>query len=257
MTGRVSGRTAIVTGAARGIGRAIADRLAAEGAAVVLADRDAETLASTAAELDAAHGGGVERVDCDVTSPDDAERLAARAVERFGAADILINNAGISHHATFTEISHDDWREVLDVNLTGAFNCAAAVVPRMIDAGHGRIVNVSSMAGRNVSYHGAASYTASKWGLIGLTKHAAWDLGEHGITVNALCPGPTLTAMTTADTTEADRARTAEKTPTGRWASPEDQASAALYLASDEASHVNGTVLEVDGGMWLGPRHEV
>jgi len=256
MSGRVDGETAIVTGAAQGIGEAIARRLGAEGAAVVIADRQAGKAEDVAVDLRES-GVETEAVDCDVTDRKDTERLADRARERFGGVDVLVNNAGIGSADSFEELEPDAWDLVLDVNLTGPYNCSRAVVPGMIERGHGRIVNISSMAGRNISYHGAANYTASKWGLVGLTKHMAWDLGEHGITVNAVCPGATETSLTREGTTEAERAATTEKIPLGRWADPADQAEAVLYFAADSGAFTTGTVLEVDGGQQLAQRHEI
>ncbi|MFT4881898.1 MAG: NAD(P)-dependent dehydrogenase (short-subunit alcohol dehydrogenase family) [Natronomonas sp.] len=256
MSGRVDGETAVITGAAQGIGKAIARRLGAEGAAVVIADRQAEKAAGVAEDL-RAEGAEAEAVDCDVTDREDTVQMVDRAAERFGGVDILVNNAGIGSAGSVEDIDPDAWDLVLDVNLTGPYNCCRAVVPGMIERGHGRIVNISSMAGRNISYHGAANYTASKWGLVGLTKHMAWDLGEHGITVNAVCPGATETELTREGTTEAERAETTEKVPLGRWADPEDQAEAVLYFAADSGEFTTGTVLEVDGGQQLAQRHEI
>lgn len=251
MSSRLSGETAIVTGAARGIGQAIAEKLGAAGATVVLADRD-DSVETTAAELTDSNAEA-EAVICDVTERAETAALAEQTADVHGGIDILVNNAGVGSSGSFTELSPAEWDRVIGVNLTGVFNCSHAVVPKMTDSGGGRIVNISSMAGRNISYHGAANYTASKWGVIGFTKHLAWDLGEHGIRVNAVCPGATRTSMTE----EADRAETAEKIPVGRWARPADQADAVTYLVSDDASYLTGTVIEVDGGKQLSVRHEV
>lgn len=257
MADRLAGRTAIVTGAAQGIGRAIAARLSGEGANVVIADVQADAAAETAAELAADATGDVVSVECDVASMEVVRSMVETTEERFGGVDVLVNNAGVSSHGTFPDdVDPSEWHRVVDVNLNGTYNCCYAAVPSMIEAGYGRIVNVSSMAGRRISYHAAANYTASKWAIVGLTKHLAWDLGEYGITVNALCPGVVETPL--AEHQSADeRAATAEKVPLGRWSSPEEQAAAVAFLASEDGSYVTGTALEVDGGMWLGPRHEV
>lgn len=248
--------TVIVTGAARGIGRGIAEKLGGAGASVVIADVDETEMHETASEL-REEGMTVEAVACDVASKTDAERLAERTADRFGGIDALVNNAGIGSRGSFEKLDHETWQQVLDVNLTGVFNCSKAVVPEMIDGGGGSIVNISSMAGRNISYHGAANYTASKWGVIGLTKHMAWDLGEYDIRVTAVCPGSTVTPLTESKTTPEERASTTEKIPLDRWASPEDHAAAVAYLVSDASSYVTGTVLEVDGGKQLSVRNEI
>jgi len=245
----LDGETAIVTGAAQGIGRGIAERLGAAGANVVLADVQGEKVADVADEL-AGDGVTAEAVECDVTDLGDTDRLARRARERFDAVEMLVNNAGVGTGGSFTELEPEEWAHVLSVNLTGAFNCSYSVVPGMVEHGSGRVVNVSSMAGRNTSYHGAANYTASKWGVIGLTKHMARDLAP-AVRVNALCPGATLTPLIRSATTEAGRERTAEGIPLERWSTPEDQAEAVFYLLSGMSSYVTGTVLEVDGGSQL------
>lgn len=249
-------KTVIITGAARGIGRGIAEKLGEAGATVVIADIKETEMRETASEL-REEGVTVETVSCDVTSKADAERLAQRTVDQFGGIDALVNNAGIGSRASFEELDHETWQQVLDVNLTGVFNCSKAVVPEMIEGDGGSIVNISSMAGRNISYHGAANYTASKWGVIGLTKHMAWDLGEHDVRVTAVCPGSTLTPLTESKTTSEERASTTEKIAMDRWASPEDHAVAVAYLISDASSYVTGTVLEVDGGKQLSVRNEI
>ncbi|MFC6941472.1 SDR family NAD(P)-dependent oxidoreductase [Salinirubellus sp. GCM10025818] len=260
MPGRLADETAIVTGAAQGIGYAIAERFAEEGARIVVADVQADAAEEAARTL-----GGIEAcpdtlaVECDVTSREDTRRLAARVVEVFDGVNVLVNNAGISVHGEFLDLDPEDWDRVIDVNLTGVYNCSAAVVPEMLDGDEagGAVVNVSSMAGRGISYHAAANYTASKWGVIGLTKHMAWDLGEHGVRVTAVCPGSTLTPLTEGATEPEERAATSRKIPLDRWADPGDIADGALYLASEEADYVTGTVLEIDGGKQLGVRNEI
>lgn len=256
MGSRVDGKTAIVTGAAQGIGRRIAERLGNEGAEIVVADVDESAASDTVEEFRSA-GITAETVQCDVSSMDDAENLVDRTLERFGGIDILVNNAGISVGDRFQDIAADEWQQVIDVNLTGVFNCSVQAAPVMADQGDGRIVNISSIAGQNISYEGPANYTASKWGVIGLTKHMAWDLAEYGIRVNALCPGGTLTPLIEELTTPEDREETRRKIPLDRWAKPDDHADATLFLVSDEAEYITGTTLTVDGGLSLSVRHEV
>ena len=224
----LSGETAIVTGAAQGFGAAIAARLGEAGANVILADIQVEKGQNTADDV-AADGVETLFVECDVTDRDSAEALVEAAQDRFGSVEILVNNAGGSGGETFQEIDGDAWQFGLDLNLTGPFNCSKAVMPGMLEHGNGRIVNISSMAGRNVTVNGNPSYTASKWGLIGLTKHAARDLGPE-IRVNALCPGGS------------------PRGPMGRFVEADDVADGVLYLASDLSEFVDGTVLEVEGG---------
>lgn len=246
----LDGETAIVTGAAQGIGRAVAERLGAAGANVVLADVQGEKVAEVAENLREADVRS-EPVECDVTDLSDTERLAARARERFDTVEMLVNNAGVLTKGPFTDMTPKDWARVVDVNLTGTFNCSHSVVPEMVKQGEGRIVNVSSMAGRNISYQNAANYTASKWGVIGLTKHMARDLAPD-IRVNTVCPGATLTPLARSTLTPEEREAAAADIPLERWADPEDQAEGVHYLLSPASSYVTGTVLEIDGGAQVG-----
>jgi 3-oxoacyl-[acyl-carrier protein] reductase len=242
---------AVVTGGAQGIGRATADRLGEAGASLSLVDVDDAPLERAADELRDADIP-VEAIHCDVSSFGAVERMVGRTRDRFGSIDVLVNNAGVVGSGSVAEMAVEEWKRVLDVNLTGQFHCLRSVAPEMIDAGGGRIVNVSSMAGRDVSHHGGANYTASKWGVIGLTKHAALDLGPHGVRVNAVCPGVTRTplvdARNGADRLDAFR----DGIPLGRLATPEDQADAIAYLLSDRSTFITGSVVEVDGGGSLG-----
>lgn len=255
MSDSLEAKTAIVTGAAQGIGYAIAETLGQAGANVVVADVNGDGTEDAAAAL-TDEGIDAIGVDCDVTDRDDTAAMVQTTVDEFGGVDVLVNNAGIATREPFMELDPAQWDDIIDVNLTGVFNCAYAAAPALADGG-GSIVNISSMAGRNISYHAAAPYTASKWGLIGFTKHLAWDLADHDVRVNAVCPGSTLTPLIEEQTEEADRAETTEKIPLDRWAEPEDQAEGVLYLVSDAADYVTGTVLEIDGGKQLGVRHEI
>ena len=256
MGSRVAGKTAFVTGAANGIGRSIAERLGEEGAAIAIADVDTEAAEETAAAF-ADEGIEAEAIECDVSDRESVREAVDRTLDAFGSLDVLVNNAGISVGERFEDITPEEWQQVMDVNLTGIYNCSAEAVPVMAEQGDGRILNISSIAGLNLSYAGPASYTASKWGVIGLTKHMAWDLSEYGIRVNALCPGGTLTPLIRELTTEEEREATCRKIPLDRMADPRDHADAALFLVSDEASYVTGTTLTVDGGLSLSVRQEV
>ncbi len=251
-----SDQTAIVTGSAQGIGRSIAKHLGEAGANIVIADIDADNATTTAEDL-ASEGISVEPIQCDVTDIDDAIALAEQTRDHFGSIDILVNNAGIGSTGSILEFDPGEWDDVIAVNLTGAYHCAYAVAPQMVDQKAGRIINIASIAGLNISYTGSANYTASKWGLIGLTKQLAWDLGPHGITVNAICPGPTLTDLSQDMFDDDAIEHTAEKIPLGRWADPADQAKAVRLLASEDAAYITGQALAVDGGILLGVRQEI
>jgi len=226
-----SGETAVVTGSAQGFGRAIAKRLSEFGANVVLADVQAEKARGVAAEIED-DGGTAAVVDCEVTDRASVARMAERTRNRFGTIEILVNNAGGSSGDSFADLDPAEWDAGVALNLTGPYNCAHAVCPGMLEHGNGRVINISSMAGRNVTLNGNPSYTSSKWGVIGLSKHMARDLAP-AVRVNALCPGG------------------GPNSPMGRAGTPADVANGVLFLASDLAEFVNGTVLEVDGGSHL------
>lgn len=242
----LDGDTAIVTGSAQGIGRAIAERLGEDGANVVLADVQEEKATDVAEALDE-DGVVAEAIECDVTDPTSTEALAEHVRERFGSIEILVNNAGGGGGGSFTDLDAEEWQRVVNLNLSGAYNCSSAVVPGMVEHGDGRIVNISSMAGRNVSFNGNANYTAAKWGVLGLTKHMARDLGPD-VRVNAVCPGGTLTPLLKENMPEDVREEVAERVPLGRWGRPEDQANGVAFLASEQSAYMTGTLLEVDGG---------
>jgi NAD(P)-dependent dehydrogenase (short-subunit alcohol dehydrogenase family) len=236
---RYTNKVCVVTGGASGIGAAAARGFAAEGAKVFLLDFDEKLLQETAAQIPGARGIAV-----DVSSKASIER----AFKQLDAVHVLVNSAGVIGKVTLQNMTEDEWDRVLDVNLKGTALCTQAAIAPMRKQGGGAVVNVSSMAGKRVSYAGAINYTASKTGVIGFTSHAAFELGAYKIRVNAVCPGPTMTGMTKKSTPERIAA-TAARIPLGRWVSAEDVANAILFLASDEAAMCTGTALDVDGGI--------
>lgn len=241
---RFEGKLALVTGAASGIGAACASAFAAEGARVALFDRDAGGVASMAASLSLASAFVVDVADKRSVNSGFEQLLAS-----FGALDILVNNAGVESTRTIESMPEEDWDRVLDVNLKGAMLCTQAAVPVLRARGGGAIVNIASIAGKRISYHGGASYTASKGGLLALTRHAAFELAIDRIRVNAVCPGPTLTPMIRRNSDDESIRRTLKMVPLGRWVMPEDIAQSVLFLASNGAAMCTGTSLDVDGGV--------
>ena len=245
--GRVDGRVAVVTGASRGIGRAIARGLAAEGAVVVAAARG-DHAAAVAGEIQAA-GGRAEVATLDVTDAASIDALVAATLERHGRVDVLVNNAGIARDQLALRLKRADWDDVLATNLTAAFACAQAVLKPMIKQRAGRIINITSVVGQ-AGNAGQVNYAASKAGLIGFTKALALEVASRNITVNAVAPGLIETDMIRALPAET-QATWAEKIPLKRLGTPEDVAAAVVFLASDEAAYITGQVLAVNGGMYM------
>jgi 3-oxoacyl-[acyl-carrier protein] reductase len=242
----LSGRVAIVTGASRGIGRAVARTLASAGASVVAAARG-ENAAEVVNEITAA-GGKAIAVSLDVTDEASIAAAVARASSEFGKVDILINNAGITRDTLMLRMKRDDWDAVIATNLTGAFSCTQAVLKGMIKQRYGRIVTISSVVGQSGNA-GQANYAASKAGLIGFSKALAREVASRNITVNVVAPGLIDTDMTRA-ITEAAQTDWAASIPLGRLGTPDDIAAAVCFLASDAASYITGHVLAVNGGMY-------
>jgi 3-oxoacyl-[acyl-carrier protein] reductase len=244
---RLEGRVALVTGASRGIGRAVALRLAAEGAAVAVAYGASEAAAREVAAAAGEHGVATALLGADLGDVAASSGLVARAVEALGKVDILVNNAGLTRDGLAVRMSDSDWSEVLAVDLTAAFTLCRAAMRGMLRARWGRIVNISSVAGV-VGNPGQANYSAAKAGLIGLTKALAKEVGGRGITVNAVAPGFVETDMT-AGLSAALIERALSVVPAGRLGTADEVAAAVAFLAAPEAAYVNGHVLHVDGGL--------
>ena len=239
-------KVALVTGASRGIGRAISLALSAAGAAVALISRTKDMLAEVQAEI-TSRGGRAEVYPCDIQDAVKvAETVKAVALE-MGGLHILVNNAGVTRDSLIMRMSPADWAAPLNTNLTGAFNCLKAVTRPMMKQRWGRIINITSVVGVTGNA-GQANYAASKAGLIGLTKSAAKELASRGITVNAVAPGYITTDMT-AGLTEEIKLKMTESIPLGRLGTPDDIAPAVVFLASEEAGYISGQTLLVDGGM--------
>jgi NAD(P)-dependent dehydrogenase (short-subunit alcohol dehydrogenase family) len=256
---KLENRIALITGGGRGIGRAIASAFAAEGARVVLAARTGQQVEDAAAEI------GPEEVAlpvvCDVSDVASVQLMFARVSVRFGRGpDILVNNAGIAESAPLTKTDDDLWQRHLGINLTGTFNCMRAGVPAMIEQGWGRVINIASIAGKTGAPY-IAAYSASKHGVLGLTRSIAMEVAAKGITVNAICPGYVDTDMTTraVENVTSKTGRSAEQalevlkkmSPQNRLVTVEEVAAVALLLASEEGRGINGQAINVDGGSLL------
>jgi len=235
---RLDGRVAIVTGAARGLGRAMARALSDAGASVVVTSRELAAAQAAATELPSAHA-----LEVDVRQPESVAAMVTAAVEAFGGLDILINNAGMTHRGSLAQLTDDQWDDVIDTNLKGAWMCCRAALPIMQAAGWGRVINISSMFSQ-VGLPNRSPYIASKGGLAALTRALAVEVAGDGINVNAICPGPFQTEM--ADSSA--RANMLAAIPLGRWGDPAELGPAAVFLASDASSFVTGTTLTIDGG---------
>ncbi|MFQ6158043.1 SDR family NAD(P)-dependent oxidoreductase [Sinorhizobium meliloti] len=246
---RLDGRRAVVTGAARGIGRAIAERLALAGAHVVIADRDETEGKIAVAAIEAAGGKGAF-VSLDVTDPVAVAQAADSIYQMHGSVDVLVNNAGIVRNAPAAEMSLDDWKSVIDIDLGGVFHCAQAFGKRMVAAGRGSMVNISSICGEVTVYpQPQVSYNAAKAGVNLLTKSLAVEWAKSGVRVNAVAPGYVATELTLRGRSNPEWFDTwVRMTPMGRLGEPREIANAVLFLAADASSYITGTVLTIDGG---------
>ena len=242
-------RVAIVTGAAQGIGRAIAETLAAAGVAVAVVDLDAARGQETA-EAIIKNGGRAISLKANVADWTEVKAMADQVMKELGRIDILVNNAGITRDALLLRMKEEDWNLVLDVNLKGTFLCTKAALPQFLKAGGGAVVNIASVVGV-LGNAGQANYAASKAAVIGFTKAAAREYASRGVTVNAVAPGFIETAMTQGLAGEA-RAALLKQIPLGRLGTPQDVADAVRFLVSPEARYITGHVLHVNGGMFMG-----
>jgi 3-oxoacyl-[acyl-carrier protein] reductase len=243
----MKGRVAIVTGGARGIGRAIAEKLASLGANVLIADMLLELAEKSASEITQMTQNKVGAVSVNVTDGKSVADMLDHALNEFGKVDILVNNAGITRDTLILRMEEADWDAVLNVNLKGAFNCSKAVIRSMMKQHYGRIVNISSVSGQ-MGQAGQTNYSASKAGLIGFTKALAREVASRQITVNAVAPGYIPTSLTN-DLSDELKQYMLRLTPVGRMGKPEEIAAAVAFLASEEAAYITGQVLAVDGGM--------
>jgi NAD(P)-dependent dehydrogenase (short-subunit alcohol dehydrogenase family) len=238
--------TIVITGAAGGIGRATAERFAANGARIVAADLQPP---QETADAIASRGGRCVPVAADVSDRAQVEAMIGTAVEQCGGVDVLVANAAIGFPDPFLTISEENWDRVLSVNLKGAFLCVQAALPHILRR-RGSVVLVSSIAGRRASLTNGAHYTCSKYGVIGLTRHLSVELAGMGVRVNCVCPGPVETPLLSRVMTPDQRGEIARKTPLGRIAEPEDVADVVVFLAGPGARHMHGAVVDVNGGLY-------
>ncbi|MCX7876821.1 MAG: 3-oxoacyl-[acyl-carrier-protein] reductase [Melioribacteraceae bacterium] len=243
---RLENKIAVITGGAQGIGKATSEKFLNEGAKVIIWDLD-DIKANEFVNEKLNQGFVVEFMKVNVANFQEVENATKNVIEKYGKIDILINNAGILRDATLLKMTPEQWQQVIDVNLTGVFNCTKAISPYMVEKQFGKIINATSVVGLYGNF-GQTNYVATKAGVIGMTKVWARELGRKGINVNAVAPGFIATEMV-ASMPEKVLTMMKEKTPLGRLGTPEDIANTYCFLASDEASFINGAVISVDGGV--------
>jgi acetoacetyl-CoA reductase/3-oxoacyl-[acyl-carrier protein] reductase len=246
--GRLDNKVAIVTGASRGIGRAIAIELAQEGAKVALNYVSSDDRAQGVADEIASFGGTCMIAKANVAHPHEARAMVKRAAEQFGRLDILVNNAGITRDKSLRKMTDEDWLEVVQANLNAVFFCTSAAIPIMIEHNYGRIINISSMNGQTGAF-GQANYGASKGGIIAFTKTCAIELAKYNITVNAICPGFTMTDML-AKVPANIQDQIVARIPLGRFGTPEDMAKAATFLV-EGGDYITGQQININGGAYM------
>ena len=244
----LTGRSALVTGGSKGLGRAIAEAFASAGADLAIASRHEDEVADAAESIRRRHGVRVEPIAADLYRRDECRRLADAAIGRLGKIDILVNNAGTNCPQPIDQIRDEDWDRVLQLNLTSCMAMARAVVPGMKDRRWGRIIHISSIMGLS-SKEGRNVYSATKSALIGLARASALDLGPFGVTVNCIAPGIFATELPMSILSPQEQAQAAARTALGRWGQPDELAGPALLLASEAGRYITGSVLLVDGGL--------
>jgi 3-oxoacyl-(acyl-carrier-protein) reductase len=245
---RLDGQVAIVTGASRGIGRAVAKELAEYGAAVVVNYFQSQEQADSLVEEVTGAKGRAIAVRCDVGNPDDAQAMVQRTIDEFGQIDILVNNAGVNRDRSLRRMSTEEWQEVINTDLNSAFYCTSAVLPHMVERSYGRIINMSSIIGQ-MGNVGQANYAAAKAGLVALTKSAAQELARYNITVNAMCPGFIETDMVIALNDEVKEALLS-RIPLGRFGRPDEVAAFIRFLVT-EGDWITGQQFNPNGGMYM------